>query len=145
LSGEGVHLFLRVDTMMAKREFEATAAVRRHGVRYRKHSLESKRAIAQQCLVPRTSVAGVALANGVNANLVRKWIHKYRSGEYGEIGSSIALLPVTIRDAPATVATGPSVPPAQGHIDIELPSGHIRVHGRVDVETLRAVLTALAR
>jgi transposase len=130
--------------MVVKREFEATAAVRRHGVRYRKHSLESKRAIAQQCLVPGTSVAGVALANGVNANLVRKWIHKYRSGEYGEIGSSIALLPVTLSDVPAT-ATSPSVAPVQGHIDIELPSGHIRVHGRVDVETLRAVLTVLTR
>jgi transposase len=144
MSGEGVHLFLRVDTMVAKREFEATVAACGHRVRYRKHSLESKRAIAQQCLVPGTSVAGVALANGVNANLVRKWIHKYRAGEYGETGSSIALLPVTLSDVPAT-ATSPSVQPAQGHIDIELPSGHIRVHGRVDVETLRVVLTVLAR
>ena len=90
-------------------------------------------------------MAGVALAHSVNANLVRKWIHKYRAGEYGEIGSSIALLPVTLSEAPATVATNPPVPPAQGHLDIELPSGRVRVHGRVDVETLRAVLTALAR
>jgi transposase len=131
--------------MVVKREFEVTAAAGGRCVRYRKHSLESKRGIAQQCLVPGTSVAGVALANGVNANLVRKWIHKYRAGEYGEIGSGVALLPVTVSDAPATVATNPSVPSAQGHIDIELPCGHIRVHGRVDVETLRAVLTALAR
>jgi transposase len=131
--------------MVVKREFEATAAASGRCVRYRKHSLESKRAIAQRCLVPGTSVAGVALANGVNANLVRKWIHKYRAGEYGEIGSSVALLPVTVSDVAATVATNPSVPPAQGHIDIELPSGHIRVHGRVDAETLHAVLEALAR
>ena len=131
--------------MVAKREFEATAAASGRGIRYRKHSLESKRAIAQRCLVPGTSVAGVALANGVNANLVRKWIHKYRAGEYEEIGPSVALLPVSVSDAPATVATSPSVPPAQGHIDIELPCGQIRVHGRVDVETLRAVLTVLAR
>ena len=130
--------------MVAKREFETTATARGRGVRYRKHSLESKRVIAQQCLVPGTSVAGVALANGVNANLVRKWIHKYRAGEYGEISASIALLPVRLSDVPAT-ATSPSVPPAQGHIDIELPCGHIRVHGQVDVETLRAVLTVLAR
>ena len=113
--------------------------------RYRKHSLESKRAIAQQCLVPGTSVAGVALAHGVNANLVRKWIHKYRAGEYGEVSAKVALLPVTVSDAPAMVATNPSVPQAQGHLDIELLSGRVRVHGRVDVETLRAVLTALAR
>jgi transposase-like protein len=86
---------------MTKRELEATAAASGRGIRYRKHSLESKRVIAQRCLVPGTSVAGVALANGVNANLVRKWIHKYRAGEYGEIGSSISLLPVTMSDVPA--------------------------------------------
>jgi len=130
--------------MMATRKAEATAAVRGHGVGYRMHSLESKRAIAQQCLVPGTSVAGVALAHGVNANLVRKWIHKYRAGEYGEIGASIALLPVTLSDEPAT-ATRPSAPPVQGHIDIELPCRHIRVHGRVDAEALRVVLTVLDR
>ena len=127
--------------MVVRSGFEAGGA----RARYRKYSLESKRSIAQQCLVPGTSVAGVALAHGVNANLVRKWIHKFRAGEYGEIGSSVALLPVTVSDAPATVVTNPSVPPAQGHLDIELPSGRVRVHGRVDVETLRAVLTVLAR
>ena len=78
--------------------FEAGGGGGRAG--YRKHSLESKRAIAQQCIVPGTSVAGVALAHGVNADLVRKWIHKYRAGEYGEVSAKVALRSNLLRRRP---------------------------------------------
>ena len=37
-----------------------------------------KRAVVEQCLGPGASVAGVALAHGFNANLVRKWIVKHQ-------------------------------------------------------------------
>ena len=40
----------------------------------RVHSEEFRQAIIQACCEPGASVAGVALANGVNANLVRKWM-----------------------------------------------------------------------
>lgn len=115
--------------------------VRRGG--YRKHSLESKRAIVQQCLAPGASVAGIALANGVNANLVRKWIHKYRAGEYGEPASVPMLLPVKLRDEVDSVPKATAV--AKGHIDIELAAGRVRVHGNVDAEVLRTVLASLRR
>jgi transposase-like protein len=42
---------------------------------------ELKQAIVAACLEPGASVAGVALAHGVNANLVRKWIAKSRRGQ----------------------------------------------------------------
>ena len=113
--------------------------------RYRRHSLEFKRTIAQRCLGPGASVAGVALAHGVNANLVRKWIGKYRAGEYGEIQAGVTLLPVTVSESAATSAPTQPAPKATGHIEIDLPSGRVRVHGRVDAETLRAVLASLVR
>jgi transposase len=134
-----------VDTVVVKSRFEPVAASGERRGPYRKHSLEAKRAIVQQCLVPRASVAAVALAHGVNANLVRKWIDKYRAGEYGEVQTAMTLLPVTVSEAPATSASSPSASTPKGHIDIELPAGRVRVHGSVDLEALRVVLTSLAR
>ena len=42
--------------------------------RKRVHSEEFKNDLVRACSEPGVSVAGVALANGVNANLVRKWM-----------------------------------------------------------------------
>jgi transposase len=42
----------------------------------RQHSEEFRQAVVQACGEPGASLAGVALANGVNANLVRKWMAK---------------------------------------------------------------------
>jgi transposase len=37
-----------------------------------------KRAVVEKCLAPGASVSAVALAHKFNANLVRKWIDKYK-------------------------------------------------------------------
>ncbi len=42
--------------------------------RRRLHSEEFKADVVRACSEPGVSVAGVALANGVNANLVRRWM-----------------------------------------------------------------------
>ncbi|MCZ2418718.1 MAG: transposase [Burkholderiales bacterium] len=111
---------------------------------YRRRSLEEKRRIVEQCLRPGASVAGVALAHGANANLVRKWIAKYRAGEYGKPGA--ALLPVSVRAEPALKpATGEAVVFPRGHIEIELAAARLRLHGRVDAETLRLAIGCLSR
>ena len=60
----------KVDTIEMERT-ESGAAARR--VR-RRHSPEFKARVVDACQVRGASVAGVALAHGVNANLVRKWI-----------------------------------------------------------------------
>jgi transposase len=49
---------------------EIEKAVRRK----RSHSREFKEELVRACSEPGVSVAGVALANGVNANLLRKWM-----------------------------------------------------------------------
>jgi transposase len=124
------------------------ARVVARGVRrgpYRKYTLDSKRAIVRECLVRGASVAGVALAHGVNANLVRKWILKYRAGEYGAAESGVRLLPVTVRETAGVPVPNPSAPAVKGHIDIELPAGRVRVRGQVDAEALRTVLASLLR
>ena len=50
---------------------EFVAAQRR---KKRVHTEAFRQAVIQACCEPGASVAGVALANGVNANLVRKWM-----------------------------------------------------------------------
>jgi transposase len=108
---------------------------------YRRRSFAEKRKIVEQCLRPGASVAGVALAHGVNANLVRKWIAKYRAGEWGESGAP--LLPVAVRREMPPLRLPAAETPAKGHIEIELASGRLRVVGRIDAETLNIVLGAL--
>lgn len=39
---------------------------------------EAKRELVEACLRPGVSVAGMALAHGLNANMLRKWIDTYR-------------------------------------------------------------------
>ena len=42
--------------------------------RRRRHSEEFKARVVAQCRRPGVSIAGVALANGLNANLLRRWV-----------------------------------------------------------------------
>ena len=46
----------------------------------RKHSAELRSQVLAQCAQPGASVAGVAMAHGLNANLVRKWRHVATGG-----------------------------------------------------------------
>jgi transposase len=43
-----------------------------------RYDAEAKRELVEACLQPGISVARMALAHGVNANLLRKWIQHYR-------------------------------------------------------------------
>jgi transposase len=110
--------------------------------RYRRRSLAEKRQIVELCLKPGASVAGIALARGVNANLVRKWIGKVRAGEWG--GAPVPLLPVSLRNEPL-LAVGAGEGHGKGHIEIDLPGARLRLVGRVDAEALRLVLGCLSR
>jgi len=45
--------------------------------RRRRHSTEFKAKVAEECRRPEVSIASVALANGLNANLLRKWVAEH--------------------------------------------------------------------
>ena len=45
---------------------------------HRRHSPDFKAQTIAACLVPGASIAAVALANQLNANLLRKWVKAYR-------------------------------------------------------------------
>lgn len=71
-----------VDTLESERDQGMAGLVlKRHRDGRRVYSPSHKRAIVEQCLRPGVSLAGNALAHGINANLVRKWIVSKRPGK----------------------------------------------------------------
>jgi transposase len=52
---------------------------------------EAKRELAEICLQPGILVAKVALEHGINANLLRKWIERYRDPGHSTPNSSLVL------------------------------------------------------
>jgi transposase len=87
----------------------------------RRHSAEFKREVLVKCEVPGVSVAAVALAHGINANLVHKWRRQARPVE--QCGASF--IPVKVRELePPVSAAGP------GCIEIHLRRGGTAVQVR---------------
>jgi transposase len=46
----------------------------------RRHSPQFRAQVVSACLQPGVSLAAVALANGLNANMVRRWVKEHREG-----------------------------------------------------------------
>jgi transposase len=111
----------------------------------RRRSLEEKRRIVEETLVPGASVARVARRHAVNANQVFYWRKKYREGRLGK-GRSSNLLPVAVSDIPwskSGPARGASSRCPFGAVEIKLPKGQLRITGSVEAESLRIVLECL--
>ena len=99
------------------------AIVMAAGRRRRKHSDEFKTQAVRACEQPGVSMAAVALAHGVNANLLRRWVLRHRAA------ASVALTS-TSSNAPAFVALAlPALAPTQaGDIRIEIKRGATSVN-----------------
>jgi transposase-like protein len=69
----------------------------------RTDSETAKQALVQLSLRPGVSVAGLALAHGINANLLRRWMTQYGPGPRAGNGpgSGASLLPVSTSAAAA--------------------------------------------
>ena len=100
----------------------------------RRYTAAFKVWVVEQCQQPGVSVAAVALANQLNANLVRKWIDR-RAASAAVPGR---LLPVRFVPSLATA------PCEDGQIEVQIHGARIQLQGDVDVKRLRAVLAALA-
>ena len=135
------------------------------------YSAAGKRALIHACLEPGISVAGSALANGVNANLLRKWIRQFQSKQQPTHRPSAAsttkrhslvpLLPIELTDPVSPVSGRGALkvipegtetittftPPKQtpGCIEIEIAGAKLILRGSVDARQLRLVLSCLAQ
>lgn len=110
-------------------------------IKRRHHSLEFKRQIVAESARCGASVAGVALAHGINANQLHKWRRQLLRPEPAVTQGS-ALLPVTVDPAPTPVAV-PAMDVCPGAIEIELPRARLTVRGRVDLDALQTILAVL--
>jgi transposase len=112
----------------------------------KRRSTAEKRLIVEQALEPGASVARVARAHGLNANVVFNWRRLYSEGKLAiETAQPMKLVPVSIEE-PEVIEppTEEVVPPSYGSIHIEL-RGKVRisVEGHADPAAIRAVLEAL--
>ena len=113
-------------------------------------ALEEKRRIVEETLVEGASVAQIARAHGLNANLVFNWRRLYQQGLLCGRGTP-KLLPVkvTAESSPALTASwgaacgSPSA--SAGTIHIQLRSAQVRVEGSIDAGLVRVVLECLGR
>ena len=133
-----------------------TRADRRHV--YRK---QGKAALVSACSAPGASVAAIALAHGVNANLLRKWITRSHTRdrpcrdqrtEASALGHAAARSPASMSTQAAQflaveLAPAPAVPApvmsAPGTISIQLGEARIDIGGVVEREALRRVIDCL--
>ena len=115
---------------------------------YRK--LEEKLRIVEETLAEGASVARIARAHGVNANLVFNWRRLYQKGLLCSRATA-KLLPVkvTAESTPALTASwdvaGNGRSRFAGAIRIQLRKAEVRVEGSVDAGLVRVVLECLGQ
>ena len=104
--------------------------------------LAEKRQIVEETLGEGASVALVARAHGVNANLVFNWRRLYEAGRLS--GSRAKLLPVKVTpERLLTTSSGASLPSSPGTIQIQLRHAQVSIEGSADPVLLRVVLECL--
>ena len=95
--------------------------------RRRRHHPEAfKQAVIEACCEPGASVAGIALANGVNANQVRRWMRE-RGIEPPTRRVPMPVLDTAPATAPAFVQLPMSPATASGDIRIEIRRGNTTI------------------
>ena len=105
----------------------------------RTHTPELKRSAVEASNQPGTSIAGVAMAYGINANQLHKWRQQFQDS--GLILAESQILPVTLIHDTEQVDTRQTAP--EGCIDIQLPKARLLVRGQIDLDVLQTVLVAL--
>lgn len=97
-----------------------------YGRRRRRHSAEFKAKVIGECRYPGMSIAAVALANGLNANLLRRWVaESSQEAVLAEVSAvTPGFVPVAVGVAPAPAA----------EILIEVQRGAARVQIRWPVQ-----------
>lgn len=99
--------------------------------RRRIHSVEFKAHIVAACCQPGVSSASVAMANGINANLVRRWVKE------AEVGAQMEL--DTAASEPKTAS--PAATPAPRFLPLPIPTPASPVAADIRVELQRGATT----
>ena len=113
----------------------------------RVHGAEFKTQVLAECQQPGASVAAIALAHGLNVNLLRKWlvgrgikrtgleapraVTRKPQAQHDTTAPSLQFIPVEIAPAPVAAAGTPATPeqvePPTAEIHVELTRGATRL------------------
>jgi transposase len=114
----------------------------------RQYTTAFRNDLVQRCLQPGASVSGIALENGINANVLFRWRREHldassRSRAPG--GARAVLLPVKMAAVTPSEAHGMVATPsaAAGVIEIDIGAARVRLRGSVDEAAVRCVLHTL--
>ena len=110
-----------------------------------RRTMEEKRKIVLESLLPDTSIAAVARIHGINANLLHSWRWLYRRGELGKTEDDPKFLPIKVSSKTQSVSKLSDTRQEDQKAYLEIILGEVRVlvHGAVSPEVLRNVLKAL--
>lgn len=89
--------------------------------RRRRHEPEFKAQVIEACLEPGVSVAAVALANGLHANFLRRWVKEHREQAAGNATGGCVVVSSHVKPAalvPVTVKMSDVAGPSEIRIDI---------------------------
>ena len=115
----------------------------------RQYTEAFRRELVERCLQSGASVSGIALENGINANVVFRWRREHLravSGVARHGAAQAVLLPVKLaaamtRTEPASMSSCSPVP--TGVIEIDIGAARVRLRGSVDEANVRCVLQTL--
>ena len=142
-----------VDTKNGASRASSASGVRVNRTGRRTYTLDYKRDVVKQCGAPGVSVAAIAMQNGINANLVRRWIvRQQRELVAARAKPQSVMLPIAIEATPSVLetragddASSKRRRAAAATIEIELYGARIHLRGGVDADALRSVLDVLAQ
>jgi transposase len=122
---------------------EQTPQIKVQRTRHRWRTVQERRAIVEETLLPGASVSRVARRHDVNANQVFYWRKLYREGQLGS-RTDAQLVPVKVQnDRSVEAAKDDDFLSRSGTLEIKLSKGTLRIFGTVDVMALRAVIECL--
>lgn len=89
--------------------------------RRRRHSDEFKASVIQECLRPGVSMAAVALAHGLNATMLRKWVTEAER-----------------KGTPSQAVAAAEMPRSASFVPLALPAPAVQGEGDIRIELQRA-------
>jgi len=117
--------------------------VRVQRTKHRLRTIQERRAIVEETMLPGASVSRVARRHDVNANQVFYWRKLYREGQLGS-STDTRLVPVKVaQDRSVEGVKEDDFLPRSETLEIKLSKGTLRIFGTVDVMALRAVIECL--
>jgi len=122
---------------------DQTPQIRVRRTKYRRRTIQERRSIVEETLLPGASVSRVARRHDVNANQVFYWRKLYREGQLGS-RTDAQLVPVKVaNDRSVETVKEDDFLRRSGTLEIKLLKGTLRVAGNVDVVVLRTAIECL--